>query len=151
MRPDRIVVGEIREPSAAAVFFDAANTGHDGSMTTIHADSPTSALNNRLAALLMRSHGGFSETVARESVAQAVQLVVQITRHHSGRRLFSEISVVDPLYRTDSSIKPVPVFTAEISPSGSAVHKRVGSVGSDTQLAEKLRNAGEEVQKWITV
>jgi pilus assembly protein CpaF len=149
MRPDRIVVGEIREPFAAAVFFDAANTGHDGSMTTIHADSAASALNNRLAALLMRSHGGFSESVARESVAQAVQLVVQITRHHSGRRLFSEISVVDPLYRTDSAIRPEPIFKAEIAPDGSARHIRVGSVGTDTQLAEKLRSAGEEVVKWI--
>lgn len=149
MRPDRIVVGEIREPSAAAVFFDAANTGHDGSMTTIHADSASSALNNRLAALLMRSHGGFSENVARESVAQAVQLVVQITRHHSGRRLFSDVSVVDPRYRTDSAIRPEPVYKAEIHPDGTARHVQVGSVGSDTQLAVKLRSAGEEVSKWI--
>ena len=149
MRPDRIVVGEIREPSAAAVFFDAANTGHDGSMTTIHADSAASALNNRLAALLMRSHGGFSENVARESVAQAVQLVVQITRHHSGRRLFSDISAVDPTYRTDSTIKPEPIFKAEISPDGSARHVQVGKISSDTQLAVKLRSAGEEVSKWI--
>lgn len=149
MRPDRIVVGEIREPSAAAVFFDAANTGHDGSMTTIHADSATSALNNRLAALLMRSHGGFSETVARESVAQAVQLVVQITRHHSGRRLISDISVVDPTYKTESAIRPVPMFRAQVNPDGTARHTRVGSIGSDTELATKLRNAGEEMDRWI--
>lgn len=149
MRPDRIVVGEIREPTAAAVFFDAANTGHDGSMTTIHADSPSSALNNRLAALLMRSHGGFSEVVARESVAQAVQLVVQITRHHSGRRLFSDVAVVDPTYRTEGSIRPVSVFQAEIDPSGTAKHIRVGSVGADTQLASKLRDAGEDIARWV--
>jgi pilus assembly protein CpaF len=149
MRPDRIVVGEIREPSAAAVFFDAANTGHDGSMTTIHSDSTASALNNRLAALLMRSHGGFSENVARESVAQAVQLVVQIARHHTGRRVFSEIAVVDPKYRTDTGIQPFPVFKTEISSTGEARYIRVGSVGTDTQLASKLRVAGEDASKWI--
>lgn len=149
MRPDRIVVGEIREPSAAAVFFDAANTGHDGSMTTIHSDSAASALNNRLAALLMRSHGGFSENVARESVAQAVQLVVQITRHHTGRRVFSEIAVVDSKYRTDTGIQPFPVFKTEISPTGDVRYTRVGSVSADTQLASKLRVAGEDASKWI--
>jgi pilus assembly protein CpaF len=149
MRPDRIVVGEIREPSAAAVFFDAANTGHDGSMTTIHADSATSALNNRLAALLMRSHGGFSEDVARESVAQAVQVVIQITRHHSGRRIFSEISIVDPHYRSNGGIKPFAMFRAEILPTGESKHVRLGSVGADTQLAGKLRDAGEDIERWI--
>lgn len=150
MRPDRIVVGEIREPSAAAVFFDAANTGHDGSMTTIHADSAASALNNRLAALLMRSHGGFSEAVARESVAQAVQLVVQITRHHSGRRFISEISVVDPNYRNETAVRPQAMFVTEVTPSGEVVHRRVGALGSDTQLRMKLANAGEEVERWTT-
>lgn len=148
MRPDRIVVGEIREPSAAAVFFDAANTGHDGSMTTIHADSASSALNNRLAALLMRSHGGFSEAVARESVAQAVQVVVQITRHHSGRRFISEISAVDPAYKTDTSLRPLPIYSAETTPDGQVSHRRVNLLGADTELASKLRNSGEEVEKW---
>lgn len=149
MRPDRIVVGEIREPSAAVVFFDAANTGHDGSMTTIHSDSAASALNNRMSALLMRSHGGFSENVARESVAQAVQVVVQIARHHTGRRIFSEISVVDPKYRTDTGIRPSPVFKTDISTTGEVRYAHIGLVGADTQLAGKLRAAGEDASKWI--
>ena len=148
MRPDRIVVGEIREPAAAAVFFDAANTGHDGSMTTIHADSPVVALNNRLSALLMRSVGGFSERVARESVGQAVHLVVQISRLR-GKRFVSDIAVVDTRYVDETGIRPRSVFAGEVSLSGEVTHRRVGSVGSDTQLAIKLRDAGEEVQRWL--
>ncbi len=148
MRPDRIVVGEIREPAAAAVFFDAANTGHDGSMTTIHADSPGVALNNRLSALLMRSVGGFSERVARESVGQAVHLVVQISRLR-GKRFVSDIAVVDTRYVDETGIRPRSVFSGEVSLSGEVTHRRVGSVGSDTQLAIKLRDAGEEVQRWL--
>lgn len=145
MRPDRIVVGEIREPSAASVFFDAASTGHDGSMTTIHAESTNSALNNRLTALLMRSHGGFSEHVARSSVAQAVQVVVQITRRRS-KRFISEIALVDETCVANQFIAPEPLFVGTVSADGAVQHRRVSNLRPDTQLATKLADAGEEMQ-----
>jgi hypothetical protein len=81
-------------------------------------------------------------------VAQAVQVVVQITRHHSGRRFISSIAVVDPTYLLDGAIRPQPVFIAETSPTGAVQHRRTGVLGADTQLAAKLRNAGEEVETW---
>jgi pilus assembly protein CpaF len=147
MRPDRIVVGEIREPAAASVFFDAASTGHDGSMTTIHAESTTSALNNRLAALLMRSQGGFSEHVARSSVAQAVQVVVQITRRRS-KRFISEIAIVDENSVVGQAIRPEPLFTGDVDQAATVTHRRTGALRPDTQLALKLADAGEDVSRW---
>jgi pilus assembly protein CpaF len=148
MRPDRIVVGEIREANAASVFFDAASTGHDGSMTIIHADSTTSALNNRLSALLMRSEGGFSEPIARLSVAQAVQLVVQITRRR-GRRFVSEIAVVDQDSVSDGSVRPQALYTGEVDVDGNVSHKKVGALVPGTQLEAKLTDCGEEVGRWL--
>ena len=157
MRPDRIIVGEIRDPAAAAVMFDAASTGHDGTMTTIHADTAASALNKRLTALLMRSDGGFSENVAVHTVAQTVQVVVQITRKH-GRRFISEISVVDEAYLDKLGlVAPQPIFQSTVNATAadgihnvSVTHERVSSLGPDTVLAVKLADAGQEVQRWLT-
>lgn len=151
MRPDRIIVGEIREPKAAVVMIDAANTGHDGTMTTIHADSPQVAVNERLASLLARSSSGFSDLIARKTVAQAVQLVVHIARVR-GRRFVDEVSVVDPSFLGDDGlIRPAAVFKADVlastGPRPEVRHRRVGSVGADTVLAARLRDAGAD--RWV--
>lgn len=156
MRPDRIVVGEIREPSAAAVMFDAANTGHDGTMTTIHADTPYAALNNRLTVLLMRAADGFSESVARRTVAQTIQLVVQISRSH-GRRFVSEISLVDDTC-TDANgmVHAQPIFIGQLErvvgangPTVHVHHRRIASVGAHTVLGAKLAETDERNLSWV--
>ena len=156
MRPDRIVVGEIREPEAAAVMFDAANTGHDGTMTTIHADTPFAALNNRLTVLLMRSEGGFSEDIARLTVAQTVHVVVQITRTQ-GRRFISEIAIVDPSMLDERGLVIAqPIFQSKLKVDTSGEqprvyvdHQQVGTIRSDTVLAAKLADSGQEVERWV--
>lgn len=157
MRPDRIIVGEVREPHAASVMFDAANTGHDGALTTIHADTPASALNARLATLLVRSpDSGFSERTARLSIAQAVQVVVHIARRH-GRRYISEISLVDPMFLADDAgalIVPQTIFQAHVRRDGEHVtieHRRVGSVGTDTQLAMRFSDLSDsDPSRWLS-
>ena len=115
------------------------------------------ALNNRLTVLLMRSEGGFSEDIARLTVAQTVQLVVQITRTQ-GRRFISEISVVDPSMVDEKGlVQAQPIFASKLKmdrdedgkPVAVVDHQRVGSVGADTVLAAKLADAGEEVERWI--
>jgi pilus assembly protein CpaF len=84
LRPDRIIVGEVRGPEALDLV-GAMNTGHRGSMTTVHANSPQEAM-WRLETLAL-SAGDTSELAVRRQLWSAVDLVAQVERTPSGRRL----------------------------------------------------------------
>lgn len=87
MRPDRIVIGEVR--SAEAIDMLAAmNTGHDGSITTLHANSPRDAL-SRLETMVLSGNAGLPLQAIREQIGSALQMVVQQTRLANGRRVIS--------------------------------------------------------------
>jgi len=91
MRADRIWVGETRGKEAYALVV-ACNSGHDGSCTTIHADNGKQAI-KQLTTYIMES--GLTEEVAREQVAQAFHLVVQISKVKLGRRVITEITELE--------------------------------------------------------
>ncbi len=84
MRPDRIVVGEVRGPEAFDML-QAMNTGHDGSLTTIHANTPRDAL-TRVENMVSMTGINFSSKVLREQIASAIDVVIQLSRHEDGRR-----------------------------------------------------------------
>ncbi len=84
MRPDRIVVGEVRGPEALDML-QAMNTGHDGSLTTVHANTPRDAL-GRIESMVSMSGIDFPTKVLREQIASAIDVVVQVARHEDGRR-----------------------------------------------------------------
>lgn len=84
MRPDRIVVGECRD-GAALDMLQAMNTGHDGSMTTVHANTPREAI-GRLETLCMMAGMDLPTKAIREQIAGAVDLIVQISRLSDGSR-----------------------------------------------------------------
>jgi pilus assembly protein CpaF len=90
-RPDRIIVGEIRGPEAR-IFLDALNTGHRGSLTTIHANSAEDAL-RRLAQLAMRGSGGVSLRDVEEECSRSINMVAHIA-NQDGWRHITEIRVV---------------------------------------------------------
>jgi len=92
MRPDRIVVGECRSGEALDML-QAMNTGHDGSLTTIHANSPRDAL-SRLETLVMMAGFDLPLRAIREQIASAVTIIVQIDRHKDGTRKISNISEI---------------------------------------------------------
>ena len=92
MRPDRIVVGECRGGEALDML-QAMNTGHDGSLTTIHANSPRDAL-ARLETLVLMAGFDLPLRAIREQVASAISLIVQIGRFRDGTRKVEEISEV---------------------------------------------------------
>jgi pilus assembly protein CpaF len=149
MRPDRVIVGEIREPSGAEVMITAANTGHDGTMTTIHANSGDLALNDRLSSLL-RSGQNTEVEVARQTISSAFHLVVQVTRS-KGKRFISEISVVDSTCFKNGRVTPEKVFEASVAPDGEVRFRRAGVVRADTELHSKLVEAGVDVTKWENI
>lgn len=95
MRPDRLVVGECRGPEALELLL-ALNTGHAGSMGTIHANSPRDAL-QRLETLALLASENLSELALKNLITGGVQVIVQLERSHRGRRVsgISELKGVD--------------------------------------------------------
>jgi Flp pilus assembly CpaF family ATPase len=96
MRPDRIIVGEVRGPEAMDML-QAMNTGHDGSLSTVHANNPADAM-KRLEALVLMAVDMPIRAI-REQIVTAVDLVVQVARFASGQRrvtAISEINAIDP-------------------------------------------------------
>ena len=92
MRPDRLLLGEVRGGEALDLL-QALNTGHDGSLSTIHANSPRDAL-SRLETLTLMAGADLPLRAVREQVASAVQLVVQQARLPDGRRRVTCVSEI---------------------------------------------------------
>lgn len=93
MRPDRLIVGEVRGSEAADMIM-AMHTGHAGSMATVHGDSPTDVV-ERLTAMLALAWPAVRETALRRWIASAVDLIVTCDRQPDGRRCVSTIAAVD--------------------------------------------------------
>ncbi|MGV2291778.1 CpaF family protein [Trinickia sp. YCB016] len=92
MRPDRIILGEIRGPEAFDVL-QAMNTGHDGSMTTIHANTPRDAI-SRLESMVMMANANLQLLSIRRQIASAVHMIVQIERMRDGMRRITRITEI---------------------------------------------------------
>jgi pilus assembly protein CpaF len=92
MRPDRIVVGEVRGPEALDML-QALNTGHEGSLTTVHANSPADAL-RRIETLALMAGVGLPHAAIRDQVASALDVVVHQARLPDGRRVVESVSEV---------------------------------------------------------
>lgn len=92
MRPDRIVIGEVRGPEALDLLT-ALNTGHEGALSTVHANSPTDAL-RRIESLCLMAGVGLPHGVIREQLARAIDLIVQVERRRDGSRHVAEVAEV---------------------------------------------------------
>lgn len=92
MRPDRIIVGEVRGPEAFDMM-QAMNTGHEGSMTTIHANHPRDAL-SRLENMIMMANLGIPMKAIRYQIASALNVIVQVSRMRDGHRRITHVSEV---------------------------------------------------------
>lgn len=107
LRPDRIIVGEVRG-SEALELIQAMNTGHKGCMGTVHANSPEDAI-VRLEALASGGDGKISERALQYQVSSAIDLIVQISRYHDGSRRIGVISEVLGQNK-DGSYNVVPIY-----------------------------------------
>lgn len=112
MRPDRIIVGEVRSPREASALLEAISTGHEGSLTTLHAGSAAGAL-DRLELLLGRS-GDVAPTAIARFAARAFDVVVHVARGKGGSRLVREIAALEDagpvvVWRTgETSVRQLP-------------------------------------------
>ena len=108
MRPDRIVVGEVRGAEALDML-QAMNTGHDGSLTTVHASSPGDAL-RRIETMVLMAGLELPHAAAREQVSAAVDVVVQLARRADGHRFVRLMAGQD---RTGSALRPLDPASVE--------------------------------------
>jgi pilus assembly protein CpaF len=103
MRPDRIIVGEVRGAEALDML-QAMNTGHEGSLSTCHANSPADAV-RRLETMILMGEVALPLAAVREQIVSSLDLVVQIARGRDGRRRVVQVAEVDP--RTDGAGRPL--------------------------------------------
>ncbi len=105
MRPDRIIVGEVRGKEAFDMM-QAMNTGHEGSITTLHANSPIDAL-NRLETMILMNEMSIPVSAVRGYIEHAIDIVIQIDRLTDGRRKITSISEVDGLKDGNIVVKEI--------------------------------------------
>jgi pilus assembly protein CpaF len=140
MRPDRIVIGEVRGEEAFDML-QAMNTGHEGSMTTIHANTCRDAL-SRLESMVAMANLNLPEKAVRQQIASAIAIVVQISRMSDGSRRVVNISEITGMENEVISMHEIFSFVRRgVGPNG----RVVGSfrpTGIRPKFMEKLRVAG---------
>src|SRR5579872_4389158 len=120
MRPDRIIIGEVRGEEAFDML-QAMNTGHEGSMTTIHANSPRDAL-SRLESMVAMANINLPDRAVRQQIASAIAVVVQIARLSDGSRRVTNISEITGMDESVISMQDIFTFTKKgIGPNGRVV------------------------------
>ncbi|MBV1902480.1 MAG: CpaF family protein [Marinosulfonomonas sp.] len=144
MRPDRIIVGEVR----GAETFDmlqAMNTGHDGSMTTVHANTARDAL-GRIEQMVMMIGLDFPISAIRSQVASGLQIIVQLSRLSDGSRRIMSISEISGMEGDIITMQDIFVFQrAGIGENGEVLGKFVAT-GIRPKCAEQLERAGVHLQ-----
>jgi len=140
MRPDRIIVGEVRGEEAFDML-QAMNTGHEGSLTTVHANSPRDAL-ARLESMFSMANLNIPERAIRQQIASAIHVVVQIARLPDGTRKVISVSEITGM--EDDSIWMQDVFTFDrlgMDPDGK-VRGVFRATGAKSRFADRLATAG---------
>src|SRR5690349_136117 len=139
MRPDRIVVGEVRD-GAALDMLQAMNTGHDGSITTVHANTPRDTI-ARLETMVLMAGMDLPVRAIREQIASAVDLIVQQSRMRDGSRKVTHITEVQGMEGDKVTLQDVFLFEQEAYENG----KVVGSIkptGVRPKFMPKIEEAG---------
>lgn len=120
MRPDRIIIGEVRGEEAFDML-QAMNTGHEGSMTTIHANTPRDAL-SRLESMVAMSNLNIPEHTVRKQITSAIAIVIQVSRLSDGSRKVTSISEITGMEENVISMHEIFSFTKKgIGPDGRVI------------------------------
>jgi pilus assembly protein CpaF len=140
MRPDRIVVGEVRGEEALDML-QAMNTGHDGSLTTIHANTPRDAL-SRIETMIAMGNVSLPEKAIRQQISSAIQLVVQQTRLADGSRKVTSISEITGMEGDVITMQEIFTFEKMGMTQDGKVIGRFRATGVRPKMAERLKAAG---------
>ena len=158
MRPDRIIVGEIRD-GCVVDMFRAMSSGHDGSLTTIHANSPKDLIEATLPILFGMSDMKFDEMAQKQQICSSVDLIVQIQRLKDGSRKITNITHVVGLGKDGASklrvktVDPEKIYLQDIfkykqlgvDENGKVIGKFVATGYATRDIINKLENADVEI------
>ena len=143
MRPDRIVVGEVRSGEAIDML-QAMNTGHDGSLTTIHANSTRDSL-SRLETMIQMTGMRLSDRAMRQQIASAVNLVIQVARLTDGTRRVTSISEITGMEGEMITMQEIFMFERTGVDQMGKVIGRFRSTGIRPRFAERLKQYGMQL------
>jgi pilus assembly protein CpaF len=140
MRPNRIIVGEVRGEEALDML-QAMNTGHDGSLTTIHANSPRDAI-ARMETMALMANLNLPEQAIRKQISSAVTIVVQVSRFHDGTRRVTHITEITGMEDDVVSMQDVFVFSKQGVTTDGHTLGAFTATGIRPKFAEKLAASG---------
>ena len=140
MRPDRIVVGEVRGEESVDML-QAMNTGHEGSLTTIHANTPRDAL-SRLETMIAMANLNLPEQAVRQQIASAINLIVQVSRMPDGTRKVVSITEVTGMEGPQITTQDIFVFKRTGVDEKKKILGKFQATGIRPKFAEKLQAAG---------
>jgi pilus assembly protein CpaF len=140
MRPDRIIVGEVRGEEALDML-QAMNTGHDGSLTTVHANTPRDAL-SRLETMVAMANVNLPDKAMRQQISSAIQVVIQQARLSDGSRKVTSVSEITGMEGDIITMQEIYRFDKTgLSPEGKVVGRFVAT-GVRPKVCERLRSSG---------
>ena len=143
MRPDRIIVGEVRGEEALDML-QAMNTGHDGSLTTIHANTPRDAL-SRIETMISMSNVNLPDRAMRQQIAAAIQIIVQQSRMGDGTRKVTSITEITGMEGDVITMQEIYRFEKAGIDSSGKVRGRFLATGVRPRCCERLQAAGIEL------
>ncbi|WP_319526469.1 CpaF family protein [uncultured Desulfosarcina sp.] len=143
MRPDRIIVGEARGGEVVDML-QAMNTGHPGSMSTIHTNSPKDAL-ARMEVMLSMGNAQFSEQGMRGLIASAIHIIVQLSRLPDGQRRVVSITEIEGFEGAAIGMQDVVRFVQEGIDTEGRTHGRFQASGKPSRFEEHIRSYGMDV------
>jgi pilus assembly protein CpaF len=145
MRPDRIVIGEVRGGEAIDML-QAMNTGHDGSLTTIHANTPRDAL-SRLETMIQMTGMRLGERAMRQQVAAAIDMVLQVARLSDGTRRITSISEITGMEGDTITMQEIFQYERTGVDREGTVVGRFRATGIRPRFAEKLKACGLQLPR----
>jgi len=140
MRPDRIVVGEVRGAEALDML-QAMNTGHDGSLTTLHANTTRDAL-RRLETMILMAGSNLTEKAMREQISSAINIIIQISRLSDGSRKLIKISEITGMEGDTITLQDIFIFEKMGVREDGQIMGGFRTTGLRPKFAEQLETSG---------
>jgi pilus assembly protein CpaF len=140
MRPDRIIVGEVRGAEVMDML-QAMNTGHEGSMTTIHANTPRDAI-TRMESMAGMSGVTLSESLVRQTISRSLEVIVQLSRGTDGKRRISSISEITGMEGNVITMQEIFLFQQRGTGEGGQILGEFVATGVRPRVLEKIARYG---------
>jgi pilus assembly protein CpaF len=147
MRPDRIIIGEVRGPESFDML-QAMNTGHEGSLTTIHANSPRDSI-TRLESMILMTGINLPEKAMRFMISSALDMIIQVARLSDGSRKITAITEVVGMEGDVITLQDIFIFERKGIDKNGKVLGRFRATGIRPKFADRLEVAGFSVPEEI--